>query len=134
MQTTASETKIVSDTAVGGDNHDHHKPSIAGALQLLKNIKLPNLPGHDKVKEVEGECCGFFSSSGSPTHCKQAQHRCQRPALLQIWSLPSILVHRAIATACSWLLGHGLAGDRDRTAVCTTHSVCARIHHTQYEH
>jgi hypothetical protein len=64
MTAPASDTgsKMVSDISA-----DHHqKPSVAGVLDLMRNLKLPCLPSHAKVKEAEGRCWVACCSADSP--------------------------------------------------------------------
>jgi hypothetical protein len=53
MPGTASAAAAPAGDKTGVEINDEQKHNVAGVLNMLKNIKLPQLPHQAKVKEVE---------------------------------------------------------------------------------
>jgi hypothetical protein len=82
---------MASDTAAkissAQDKDEHH--TLHGALNLLKNIKLPHLPGHgaDKPKD-EGECAAVLQVPGRSAEWPETANERDQTAAQGLTTVP----------------------------------------------
>lgn len=76
------DATAVQDLRQPSDPHDLRKPSLQGAINLLKNL---HLPGHAAVKEAEGLCvwglCGGCEGSTGDAQLDTDQERHPVPSV-----------------------------------------------------